>query len=393
MRPTEIEAVGELAGDALAAGGTFIKEMHEGIASRPFGILGPAAAPVRVIHGGVSRAVFAGLRGGLRGAAVGGARLAARRAREDGPAVGASTAGSLALAALNGLYGDQLTDRGSALATRMEIPDLEAGRAAATPRVALFAHGLFETDAWWRGAYGRRLRDDLGFTPLHLRYNTGLRISRNGRDLARLLDEIVAGWPVDVEELVLVGHSMGGLVVRSACHYAQMDERAWTSAVKHVFCLGSPHLGADLEKGLNALGSAFGRLPETRAFRSLINARSVGIKDLRYGSCVDEDWCDCDPDEFLRDRCTEVPFLPDANYYFVGACVTEGPVGTYLGDLLVRLPSASGRGNGRGRRIPFEVDNGLELNGLTHFDLLDHPAVYEQIRTWITRPPAAAPSP
>jgi hypothetical protein len=136
------------------------------------------------------------------------------------------------------------------------------------------------------------------------------------------------------------------------------------------------------------LAWAFGRLPETRAFGAYLNARSVGIKDLRYGSCVEEDWCDCDPDEFLRDRCQEVPFLPEANYYFIGATLSEGPLGSLLGDLLVRTPSASGRGNGRGRSIPFEVDNGMELSGLTHFDLLNHPAVYEQLRTWIVRAPA-----
>ena len=131
--------------------------------------------------------------------------------------------------------------------------------------------------------------------------------------------------------------------------------------------------------GLHQLG----RLPETRPFARFFNGRSVGIKDLRYGACVDEDWSGCEPDEFLRDRCTEVPFLPDANYYFVGARLNAGPLGTALGDLLVRISSAAGRG--RHRRIPFEVDNGLELDGLTHFDLLHHPAVYEQLRAWITR--------
>jgi hypothetical protein len=154
--------------------------------------------------------------------------------------------------------------------------------------------------------------------------------------------------------------------------------------VRHVFCLGTPHLGADLEKGLNALGSALARLPETRGLSSFINARSVGIKDLRYGSCVEADWCDCDPDEFLRDRCQEVPFLAHAHYYFVAATLAEGPLGSAVGDLLVRVPSASGRGNGKGRRIPFEVANGQELSGLTHFHLLNHPAVYAQLRTWIS---------
>jgi len=83
-----------------------------------------------------------------------------------------------------------------------------------------------------------------------------------------------------------------------------------------------------------------------------------------------------------------VPLLADANYYFVAASVREGPVGSLVGDLLVRIPSASGRGTGKGRRIPFELDSGLELSGLNHFDLLNHPAVYEQIRTWLSQAPA-----
>ncbi len=407
MRGTEIEAIGELAGGTLAAGGGFIKQMHEGIAGRPFGVLDPAAAPVRVVHDGVSRAVYAGVRSALRSGARGGASLLARRSGEDSPALAASPAGSLALGAINGLYGNRMTERGNRLAFGMavrrhreDVVLTDEGIATAFPdatsRIAIFVHGLFGDEDDWRrfplrGArperrtYGERLQDELSFTPVMLRYNTGLRISQNGRELARLLDDLVTGWPIAVEEIVLVGHSMGGLVVRSACHYGEQDGRRWTTDVRHVFSLGSPHLGADLEKGVNAVSWGLGRLPETRAFASFLNARSVGIKDLRYGACVDEDWTGCeDPDEFLRDRCTEVPFLPDAHYYFVGATLMDGPVGSALGDLLVRIPSASGRGNGKGRSIPFEVDNGHELTGLTHMDLLNHPAVYEQMRTWIT---------
>jgi pimeloyl-ACP methyl ester carboxylesterase len=276
-------------------------------------------------------------------------------------------------------------------ALRRAFPD-------ATSRIVLFVHGLCETDAAWRIAargadrsdrrtYGERLQDELSFTPVYLRYNTGLHVSENGRALATLLEALVRSWPVSVEELVLVGHSMGGLVARSACHYGEQDGLSFTDAIRHVFCLGTPHLGADLEKGANVLSWALSRLPETRAMANLINTRSVGIKDLRFGSCVEEDWCDCDPDEYLRDRCHEVPFLPDARYYFIGSNLYRGRFGTLLGDLLVRMPSASGRGNGRGRRIPFEVDNGHELSGLNHFDLLNHPAVYEQLRAWITRVP------
>ncbi len=410
MQRTDIEALGELAGETLAAAGGLIEEMHEGISSRPFSILGPAGAPVRAVHDGVSHAVYGGVRKGLRAASLRGTELLSRRAGEDGPALAATPVGSLALGAINGLYGNHLDERGNRLALGMEVRrggreivpqprDLAAGFPDATARIAVFIHGLCENDESWRRlplrgragrrTYGERLQDELSFTPVYVRYNTGLRVSQNGRELARLLDELSSAWPTSVEELVLVGHSMGGLVARSACHYAERDGRRWTDVVRHVFCLGTPHLGADLEKGVNALGWALRRLPETRAFGSLLNARSVGIKDLRFGSCVEEDWSECDPDEFLRDRCQEVPFLPDANYYFVGATLDDGPLGSLIGDLLVRIPSASGRGTGRGRRIPFEVDNGCELRGLTHFDLLNHPAVYEQIRQWCAPPPSA----
>jgi pimeloyl-ACP methyl ester carboxylesterase len=414
VRRTDVEAVGALAGDALAAGGKLVKDMHEGIAGRPFKALGPMAAPVRVIHDGVARAVYDGVEGGLRGAARSGARAAARRAPAEATPLASRRRGSLVLGALNGVYGDYLALRRRELALTMDIrrggatvpAEAEALRAAfpdATSRIVVFAHGLCETDGAWRlparGAdrldrrtYGERLQDELSFTPVYLRYNTGLHVSDNGRALARLLEALVGSWPVGVEELVLVGHSMGGLVARSACHYGAEDGLRFTDSIRHVFCLGTPHLGADLEKGANALSWALSRLPETRGMARVLNARSVGIKDLRFGSCVEEDWCDCDADEFMRDRCQEVPFLPDANYYFVCSNLYQGRLGAWLGDLLVRVPSGSGRGTGSGRRIPFEVDNGHEMTGLNHFDLLGHPAVYEQLRTWLTRRPAPAPA-
>jgi pimeloyl-ACP methyl ester carboxylesterase len=392
MRSAEITAAGDLAGRALAGTGTLVRDVHAAIARRAFEAVGPSGEPARAVHDGVSAAVYGGVRAALGALPRGAGGALALRAPADAPSLAASPRGALALAALNGAIGDALASEGSALALTMTLrhrgadvdPDAPA---IAGPRLAIFVHGLGETDAAWRlraaperPGYGACLERDFGYIPLGLRYNTGRRISDNGRDLARLLERLVVATPID--EIVLVGHSMGGLVARSACHYGAAEGHAWAAAVRHVFCLGSPHLGAPLEKGANALGWALARLPETRAVARIVNGRSVGIKDLRYGACLEEDWCDCDADELLTDRCHDVPFLPHATFYFVAATL-DGVSGELLGDLLVRYPSAAGAG--RKRHVPFALEDGHHVRGLTHFELLNHPAVYEQMRAWLQR--------
>jgi pimeloyl-ACP methyl ester carboxylesterase len=328
-----------------------------------FGALGVVAAPVRLAHDGISSLVFSSVRAGLEAVPSGGSRALALSAPADAPRLADTTAGAFVLAAINGMWGDRLARDHAPLALGFDLRvDGEP-----TGKLAVFLHGLCETDEAWRlgrtPPYGARLRDELGYTPLYLRYNSGLRISQNGRRLAALLEETVREWPVPVDEIVLVGHSMGGLVARSACHCGG----EWSRAVRHVFCLGSPHLGAPLEKGAHAVGYALNRLPETRALAMLVNGRSVGIKDLRFGSCAE-------------DELDEVPFLECATYYFVGATLTRRKE-SLVGDLLVQFPSASG--NGKKRRIPFEVDHGMHLPRANHFQHLNHPAVYEQLASWL----------
>ena len=132
----------------------------------------------------------------------------------------------------------------------------------ATPRLAVFLHGLAETEkSWLRQAsrsepYGRRLQAEFGYTPVYIRYNTGRHVSDNGHDLAGLLDDLTAAWPHEIQEILLVGHSMGGLVIRSACHYGAEASAPWVARTRHVFYLGSPHLGAPLAR---AAGLAGGR--------------------------------------------------------------------------------------------------------------------------------------
>ena len=409
MRKGEIRSLSEITAGSLAQPGLTARDVHTAVSTRVFRLLGPLGAPVRIVHDGISTASYRGVAAAIRAPVAGAGRFIAGRTREDTESLADSRAGALALGALNGIAGDRLERDHRDLALELtvrrrgrEVPlDPDAVAEAfpdATSRLAVFIHGLCGTEqTWWLGSggenpsptYGARLRDELGFTPIYIRYNTGRRVSDNGRDLAAALERIATTWPVEVNEIALIGHSMGGLVARSACHYGEGDGDAWTEQVRHVFCLGTPHLGAPLEKAANIGGWTLGRLPESRPFADLFfNRRSAGIKDMRFGSCVEEDWAECDPDEFLRDRCGEVPFLPTATYYFVGATLTKRSdgLGGLIGDMLVQYPSAAG--NGRRRRIPFELDNGLHLGRAHHMQLLNHPDVYSQIRRWIERDPA-----
>lgn len=187
----------------------------------------------------------------------------------------ADRAWHVARAFLNGLYGNHFAARGNPLALNMcfrwQGRELTLSRQAiqlaypdATARIAIFTHGLSCSEhIWTTGAeryycdanvsFGSRLQYDLGFTPLYLLYNSGHHISENGEALAKLIEDLLDVYPCPVEEVLLVGHSMGGLVSRSAAHYAHRASLRWSQRLKHVVCLGTPHLGAPLEQGVHWL--------------------------------------------------------------------------------------------------------------------------------------------
>jgi pimeloyl-ACP methyl ester carboxylesterase len=359
---TEAEALKQLAAREISALPRGIGDIHLSISGRVFGALGPSAAPVRVVHDSIARGVYAGVGAGLRATAL--VPVPDRELSE-------TPRGAMALGALNGLLGDKLEEP---LAIPMAVRRVGE---PATSRLAVFLHGLGETEyAWGARSYGDRLHEDLGITPVFLRYNTGRHISENGASLAALLDEVVASWPVEVEQIALIGHSMGGLVARSACHHGG----DWTGLVRHTISLGTPHSGAPLEQAVHAMSAALDIVPETRPFARFLRRRSAGIRDLRRGSLVDEDWRDRDPDALRSQALAEVPLLEGATHCFVAATITRSPkhpVGRLLGDTLVLSGSASGR------RVGFAADDGIELGGTHHLALLNHPEVYDRLRSWL----------
>jgi pimeloyl-ACP methyl ester carboxylesterase len=377
-----------------------IGTMERDIAGRAFGHV-PLGTPIQFVHDTVAKGVVGALGGAASAAGRGAQTLVERRPRPERP-LSATLPGGMGLAFLNGLVGDRLEREGSPLQQPMAVrvggvPVPPRRRALAeafpqaTPRLVVFVHGLMGEEHGWllgrrqgREDYGTRLARDLGCTPVYIRYNTGRHISENGRSLADLLAALVDAWPVEVDEIALVGHSMGGLVSRSACYRAALEDARWVRNVRHVISLGSPHLGAPLEQAAHVASHALGKLPETRMMSTFLRRRSSGIRDLRQGSLVDEDWRDRDPEALRAAACQEVPLLEGATHCFVSATVTRSPrhpLGRVVGDTLVLVPSATGRS--RTRVLGFEDEYGLHVGATNHIALLNHPAVYEKLQTWL----------
>jgi pimeloyl-ACP methyl ester carboxylesterase len=316
MRADEVRDTGALLGKALSDVTELARGIHRGVAGRVFGVLGAPARPAQLLHDGICTIAYSATRiaTSMVPSAVGAAAAAAAAAVHD-PAAPSThdSPGRFTLAALGGLIGNQLADEYPTLAPQLRLRTHEGPLRripadviddlgpATTGRIVIFVHGLCGNDWYWqlgaersfgaaRTTFGSLLRDEQGWTPLYASYNTGLHISANGRELAAFLEELVAGWPVEVERIALIGHSMGALVARSTAHQGATARHMWTRQLRDIVGLGAPHLGAPLERLANWGSHRLGRLPETRPFATFLNRRSAGVKDLRYGAVIDDDW-------------------------------------------------------------------------------------------------------
>jgi triacylglycerol lipase len=305
---------------------------------------------------------------------------------------------------LNGFIGDHLSRRGNALDLGMSLrhdgqairpEDLRGRLEQASPKICIFVHGLSATEWSWvlyadriwgnsSTCYASKLQEDLDYTPLFVRYNSGRHVSENGRALSELIEQVCAHYPVKIEDIALIGHSMGGLVVRSAAHEANANEAMrWRHQLRHVVCIGSPHLGAPLEKGAHILSAILSKIPAAGATvpAAVINTRSDGIKDLRHGYITDKEWQGEDPDALLHDNREDLPMVPGVSYSAIAGTITrdpEHPAGQLFGDLLVRKPSASGEASAPDRHVKFHSRHVFQ--NMNHLQLANHPAVYEMLR-------------
>ena len=318
-----------------------------------------------------------------------------------------------ALAVVNGFFGDRLADQGSALAipmtlrSRTDALTLDRDSLAekfpqATGSIALFVHGLMATESSWGfpgdpdTTYGTLLARDHRVTPIYLRYNTGRHISVNGRELAGLLHRLWSAWPVPVHDMSLIGHSMGGLVIRSSCHYAPAERpwrsilslrRSWISKTRRVVLIGVPNTGAPLERLVNLTSAALWSVPVpvTRLVGLGLDTRSAGIRDLRFGAITDEDWMEQDPGARQRPVPHRVTRRKRGAYLIISGGITADtshPLDRVFGDALVTSSSASGTLSETTGEGLFPGSIVRQFPKVTHLALAHRADVYDEIDRW-----------
>ena len=403
-RTTDVAALALDYGERLIVG--TVRDVHQAISKRAFGATRAVGGRVpESFHDTVMTSLYGAISGVLR-LSSGSVRALAKRG--VGRPVESSRMGRGVVAAVNGLIGDELRmvddPQAIVMAVRKDGDDIpvspwpvsESFRDA-SGHIVLFLHGLCESDESWSigdrstgTTYAQRIKDETDGTPVFIRYNTGLRVSENGKHLDWLIRQLVASWPTDVTRITLIGHSMGGLVVRAATNHATASGQTWQHLVRDVICLGTPHTGAALEKVAHMGSRVLHFFPESRPFSAILNSRSPGILDLRHGYITKEEWEGQDLTRLWGlDRIAAAP-LPHAEYHFVVATLgatKRHPFSTVLGDLLVHFSSAAGIGRSGA------VVDGARLEYLPsthHFALLNHPRIADWLVQWLTAREAAA---
>lgn len=397
LHASDIRGAGRLAIDATLGLTRLIETLHHNILRTP-GVLGTSTQrPAKGIPGFVYKTIR-----GVTKVVGGSIDLALRQLVPllDRGRAESSAEREAVLAALNGVLGDHLVASANPLAITMQwrrdgrpLPltreALTRVSSGASGKVLLLIHGLCMNDLQWRRNghdHGAALAADAGFTPVYLHYNSGLHISANGRQLADLIESLLDAWPVAVDELVIIGHSMGGLVTRSACQHGELAGHGWLRHLRKIVFLGTPHLGAPLERGGHWIDAVLDASPYTTAFAQLGKIRSAGITDLRQGSVCDADWQASDRFAQSQNKPRALPLPNGVACYAMAASLAakSGALKERLfGDGLVPLASALGHDPDGTRDLAIPKSRQWIGYDMHHLDLLSRRQVYPRLKRWL----------
>ncbi|MBV1920907.1 MAG: GPI inositol-deacylase [Pseudomonadales bacterium] len=390
QRLTDLSGLSSLTIDAAHGITGIVESLHQTIPTFP-GILGEQDGT-----SGVSSRVYRGVRS-LFETMEGGIHESLERLRPLQGSHDSSLGREAALAIINGVFGDHLVKRSNPLAIPMSFRqdgkpmDKESFSEVinqSNGKIAIMIHGSCMNDLQWNRNgqnHGTSLALDLGFQPIYLHYNTGLHVSENGRELSDLLETMI-GQSTQPLNMVIVGHSMGGLVSRSACYYAKASEHTWTKQLKKLVFLGTPHHGAHLEKAGNWIDTILDATRFSAPLSRLGKIRSSGVTDLRFGNVVDEDWQGRCRFESSGDNRVPVPLPEGVACYSVAA--TRGKKASVVsdsvvGDGLVTIDSAMGRHKKEEFNLLFPLAHQWVGRNINHFALLEDPGVYQALKGWL----------
>ena len=396
-RASDLRGVAQLALQATTA----VAHIAEGVHQSVWGAMGVPGGKEAGQTRGITRLVYQSVRGITQLVGQGAQRLLTRLAPvleiADEAAPG-SPQREAVLAALNGVMGDRLRADGNPLATPMTLRyqgqalDWQALPAmpAASGKLLLLIHGLCMNDLQWRTPGHADALAALGYTPVYLRYNSGLHVSENGHELAAQLEQWLMHWPVPVQDITVLAHSMGGLLTRSAVHYARQAGMRWPERLKHIVFLGTPHHGAPLERAGNWVDVILGSTPYSAPFARLARLRSAGITDLRYGHVRDADWQGHERFRRKPDSREPLPLPAGVACYAVAATTAAKRsllADRLLGDGLVPLRSALGQHDDPRHTLAFAKNAQYIAYRTSHMALLGSPEVTRQLLQWLTPAP------
>jgi pimeloyl-ACP methyl ester carboxylesterase len=276
--------------------------------------------------------------------------------------------------------------RSGGQALSLDASALRASFPSATGKLLVLVHGSCMADRGWlrKGHdHGAALARDLGYTPVYLHYNSGLHISDNGRAFAALLEQLCSAWPVPITELCLLGHSMGGLVARSACHVAETNGLGWRPLLRKLVCLGTPHHGSPVERGGSLVHALIGISRYSAPIARLAQIRSAGVTDLRFGYVSEEHWQGSDRFARGKDQRRALALPAGVDCFAMAASVASDPRASLPGDGLVPVDSALGRHAQPELTLQFPEAHTWVALGTGHLDLLDRPSVYQKLEEWL----------
>ena len=304
------------------------------------------------------------------------------------------------LSVLNGVIGDYLEEKENPLKITMQFryqsktlaidpKSIKGAYPKVNGKILLMIHGSCMNDLQWTRKdhnHGKIIATELNKTPIYLKYNSGLHISSNGKNLNNLLEKLVKNWPVPIEELVIIAHSMGGLVSRSALYYGEQNQKRWTKHVKKIVFLGTPHHGSYVERTGNYLDLILESIHYAKPFARLGKIRSAGVTDLRYGNLIDEDWKDDNRFEIKNDKRRNIQLSKQIEFYSIAAVIgneTASLSTQILGDTLVDVKSALGQHKNPNKNLNFKKENIWISYDSNHLDLISNPKILNKLKIWL----------